>query len=168
MTDRIERFAGVKRLSYFEGQLLSAEDLRDEQTYFIAKRHLLNRALHGSGVVTGLSVTVGGDSSNGTVVVEPGLAFDNKGREIDVCAPVTLDIPRTRSSHYVIVEYTERETDAVAFPTATAETMASRSEEGAVIRYSEDDAGDGVAVGRIVPSGSGWRVDHAFKPGRCR
>ena len=169
MTDRIEHFAGVKRLNYFEGQLLSAEDLRAEQTYFIARRYLLNRALHGRGVVTGLSITVGADSSNGTVSVEPGLAFDAKGREIDVCERATLDIPSATSSQYVIVEYIERETDAIAFPTAMGETMASRIEEGAVLRISEDDAGDGVAVGRVLPSGAGgWRVDHAFKPARCR
>jgi hypothetical protein len=68
----------------------------------------------------------------------------------------------------IIVEYTGRETDAVAFPTATSETAASRIDEGAVVRRSDDDDTGGVAVGRIARSGSGWRIDHAFKPSRCR
>lgn len=165
--NKVERFGGVKRVSYFYGQLLSADDFRAEQAYLIEKRHLLNRAILGFGVVTGLAVSIGAGSSVAGVVVEPGLAIDTLGREIDLRAAVTVDIPSSASvHHYVVAEYIERETDAVAFPTATSETMASRIEEGAAVGLSED-ADPGVAVARIVRSGSGWRIDHAFKPPRC-
>lgn len=167
--DRVERFAGVKRVNYFYGQMLSADDFRAEQTYFIAKRHRLNRAVLGYGVVAGLSVTVPGDSSAPALVVEPGLAIDARGREIEVDAAVTLDIPpSTCAHHYVIVEYIERETDAVAFPTATSETMPARIEEGAVVRLSDAKDDTGVAVARIVRQGSGWEVDVGFIPPCCR
>jgi len=165
---RVERFAGVKRVNYFDGQILGAQDFRDEQAYVIEKRRLLNRTLLGRGVVAGLLVSVPAGSS-AILMVEPGLAIDNRGREIELRVAVSLDIPPAAGSpQYIIVEYTERETDAVALPTATPKTVASRIEEGAVMRFSDDDDAAGVAVGRIARSGSGWRVDHAFKPSRCR
>ena len=167
--NKVERFAGVKRVNYFAGQILGAQDFRDEQAYFIEKRRLLNRALFGRGIAAGLSVSVPAGSSAATVIVEPGLAIDDGGREIDLRAAVSLDIPSAAGSHqYIIVEYTERRTNAVALPTATSEKVASRIEEGVVVRFSDDDDAAGVSVGRIARSGSGWRVDHAFKPSRCR
>jgi hypothetical protein len=46
--------------------------------------------------------------------------------------------------------------------------MPTRVEEGAAVRFADADEATGVAVGRIVRSGTGWRIDHAFKPARCR
>jgi hypothetical protein len=43
-------------LAYFHGQLLSAADMRTEQSYFREKLKLHNRCLHGYGVVCGLEV----------------------------------------------------------------------------------------------------------------
>ena len=45
-----------KRLNYFYGQMLGAEDFRAEQNYFREKLKLHNRCLHGYGVVCGLRV----------------------------------------------------------------------------------------------------------------
>jgi hypothetical protein len=164
---RIERFSGVKRVNYFDGQILSPEDFRVEQAYLVAKRHRLNRALFGCGIVAGLTVAV--NSSPSSVTVQSGLAIDADGREIELTAPVTLDIPASTSSpQYAVVEYIERDADAVASPSATSETIPSRIEEGAAVRTSDQDDGQGVALGRIVRTGSGWRIDHGFKPSRCR
>jgi hypothetical protein len=167
--DRVERFGGVKRVNYFHGQMLSADDFRAEQTYVIARRRLLNRAVLGYGIAAGLSVSVSAGSPAPGVAVEPGLAIDRLGREIDLGSPATVDVPSSTCPHYyVVVEYIERETDPVAFPTATAETAATRIEEGAVVRVSEEADDAGVAIARIARSGSGWRIDHAFKPAKCR
>jgi hypothetical protein len=46
----------LRRLKYFYGQLLSAEDFRTEQDFFREKLKLHNRCLHGYGVVCGLLV----------------------------------------------------------------------------------------------------------------
>lgn len=45
---------GRRRLTYFHGQLLSAQDLRQEQEQFLARLRLHNLALHGHGVAHGL------------------------------------------------------------------------------------------------------------------
>lgn len=44
----------MKRVNYFEGQLLGLDDFRAEQRYHREKRKMHNRFLHGWGVVSGL------------------------------------------------------------------------------------------------------------------
>jgi hypothetical protein len=165
----VTHFVGDKRLRYFDGQLLSAADLEDEQQYLIRMRHRHNQALHGSGVVTGLAVTVSPDGSPPSAVVEPGLALDRKGRELELAAPVAVAIRSPDGSQYVIVEYTERETDPEPFATDNTLTAATRVEEGALIRLSSDGiSDDGIAIGRLVWDPTGWKIDSAFEPSRCR
>ncbi len=68
-----------KRPNYFRGQLLLETDLLAEQEYHRNQHHLHNRLLHGSGVVQGLTVSARSDTS---VLVEPGLAIDEVGRQL--------------------------------------------------------------------------------------
>jgi hypothetical protein len=165
----VERFTGEKRTRYFNGQLMDAADFAVEQQYLIGKRHLHNRELHGSGIVTGLSVTVGTDPSSSAIVVEPGLALDPRGRELELRESVVLQIGNPVGSCFVFIEYTERETDPVIPSGNVPQTVASRVEEGVRIRLSADDAGDdGLALARLVPDSTGWKIDGAFAPSRCR
>ncbi len=68
----------VRRVNYYFGQMLTVEDLQAEQDYHREMRYLHNRLL-GRGVVHGLGVTTG---DGATVVVGPGLAIDEFGREL--------------------------------------------------------------------------------------
>jgi len=70
------------RNNYFVGKRLSPDALRVEQTYLNERRHLLNRAVHGWGVVYGYPVTSGAGDSAGRIVIGPGLALDRVGREL--------------------------------------------------------------------------------------
>ena len=81
-----------ERTNFFEGRLLTAEDLRREQDYANAKRWLHNRLAHGSGVVEGLELDAGSTASPG-VTVRPGAALDPRGREIVVLAPTEIKLP---------------------------------------------------------------------------
>jgi hypothetical protein len=69
------------RNRYFRGKLLTVGDYVVEQSYHIARRHLVNRALHGWGVISGLVVTL----DKGLLGISKGLAFDRQGRELVVC-----------------------------------------------------------------------------------
>jgi len=80
----------MKRLRFFDGQLLTAKDFQAEQDYQIEKRRLHNRFLHGSGVVDGLAVSIE-DGPGGAVLVSPGLALDRDGNEILVESAVRID-----------------------------------------------------------------------------
>jgi len=50
-------FPELVRMNYFHGQMLSPRDFLAEQAYHRAKHLLINRCLHGYGVVCGLDVT---------------------------------------------------------------------------------------------------------------
>ncbi len=67
------------RNNYFEGKRLTADSFRVEQEYLLQRRWLLNRAVHGWGVVYGYRIT---SSADGRLTIGPGLAFDKPGREL--------------------------------------------------------------------------------------
>jgi hypothetical protein len=102
----------IKRLNYFTSQFLVAQDFKDEQKYHIEMRRLHNRRMHTWGIVEGLRVfrPKGNDRS---VVVLPGVAIDNKGREIVVAAETKVDLsdwgfdlnPPTRQRAFVYAAY---------------------------------------------------------------
>jgi hypothetical protein len=96
-----------ERPHYFPGKLLTAEDFELEQRYHIEKRRLLNRMLHGVGIVSGLAVSGG---AGGTVTIDPGFALDPRGREILVCEPQQLAIPESGDPVSVCLLYAEVET----------------------------------------------------------
>ena len=164
----VERLSGVKRLTYFAGQVLDASDFRGEQQYLIDRRYRHNRMLHGFGVVSGLSVTVAVDGSSSSIVVGPGLALDRYGREVEIDALVALPIGNLECPQYVIIEYIEREVDRVPSLVDGAGMVASRIEEGASIRLCDEAVtDDGLVLARLLPHSTGWRVDGAFEPARC-
>ena len=118
----------IKRTNYFHGMLMTERDFREEQIYHIERRKLLNRMLHGWGVVCGLKVkTTNPPSPN--ILVEGGLALDCFGNEILVCEEQTVDltvkpcattaaydpcaqyVPESQDQAlYVVIKYDERGT----------------------------------------------------------
>ena len=75
------RYYAFERNNYFYGKLPTSRDFEDEQNYMNNKRRLINRVLHGAGIVYGLDVVAVDESS---VVIQSGLALDSSGREIVV------------------------------------------------------------------------------------
>ena len=90
-----------ERNNYFYGKRMTARDFQDEQCYFNEKRWLINRMVHGWGVVCGLDVIPTED--NNKVEVTPGLAIDCCGREILVCGD--------EEDRYVLLNPEEHECD---------------------------------------------------------
>ncbi|HJQ36744.1 MAG TPA: hypothetical protein VKB93_06375 [Thermoanaerobaculia bacterium] len=66
------------RNNYFDGKRLTTDSFRVEQRYFLERRHLLNRAILGWGVVYGFKI----ESASGRLTIGPGLALDECGREL--------------------------------------------------------------------------------------
>jgi hypothetical protein len=67
----------LRRLQYFYGQLLSSADLQGEQSYFREKLRLINRCVHGHGVLCGLEVV----PAPGEVPCDP--EVDRKREELE-------------------------------------------------------------------------------------
>ena len=78
-------FFPFERNRYFYGKLLTVRDFEVEQRYHCTKRELLNRLVHGAGVVCGLGVTASDES---TLMIESGMALDYQGREIILPEPL--------------------------------------------------------------------------------
>jgi hypothetical protein len=68
------------RNNYFDGKRLTTDSFRVEQEYLQGRRHLLNRAMHGWGVVYGYELSA--QQVMGRLQVGAGLAFDKCGREL--------------------------------------------------------------------------------------
>lgn len=100
VSDPVRTRLHSERLHYATGELLGADDFRDEQTYH---RRQLARALlflHGSGAIAGLRVIANhqpgqnGAEDEVELEVEPGLALDRVGRLIEVPREACLRLRR--------------------------------------------------------------------------
>ena len=84
------------RNNYFTGKRLTADTFRVEQRYLLDRRHLLNRAIHGWGVVYGYPVEMAAvdqhcpGAEKGQLRIGEGLALDKVGRELVQTGPVIL------------------------------------------------------------------------------
>ena len=142
-----------ERNKYFYGKLLSVEDFNFEQKYFNDKRRLVNRLVHGIGVVCGLNVVRVDDL---TISVESGLAFDTTGREIVVDMPVTkklsmlsgYDTALSSGSNayvYLCIEYSEGEKgNAHNIVPDSAGSNADRIIEGYNLYLTSSEPDDGL------------------------
>lgn len=124
-----------KRARYFHGMLLTDRDFREEQIYHNEKRKLLNKLLHGWGVVCGLKIKPTNPVS-ASAIIEPGVALDCHGNEIVVCESQTVNVldnirsfaqnasakepcaeyqalPIQPQVLYIVIRYDEKKTDPV-------------------------------------------------------
>ena len=112
------RYYPFERNRYFYGKLLTVRDFESEQKYFNDKRRMMNRLLHGSGVLTGLQVIAVDEKS---VSVEMGAAIDALGREIVVPSPMTMKLSmmdgfsnnQYAKNVYLCIAYDEKEKEPV-------------------------------------------------------
>ena len=105
------RYYSFERNNYFYGKLLTSRDFEDEQNYMNNKRRLINRVLHGAGIVYGLNVVAVDESS---VVIQSGLALDSSGREIVVPSTQVVKLSTIRG-------YSDLKTSSVCLGIAYAE-----------------------------------------------
>lgn len=83
--DQLTRIADIDprltRTNYFDGRLLTAEDLNRDQTYLDGRLREMGRAV-GDGVVRGLDLML--DPLQATITVTPGLAVNAAGRVLEL------------------------------------------------------------------------------------
>lgn len=72
-----------QRNNYFYGKLMTVRDFESEQSYFNEKRHLLNRLVHGYGLICGFDyddIVIKSDSGGDVEI-----SFKNGGAALDCC-----------------------------------------------------------------------------------
>lgn len=164
----------LERPHFFTGQLLTAEDLRREQDYHRDKARLLNRFVHGWGVVHGLRVSGDGDA----VTVSAGLALDCAGNELVLPREERLSLSGATGRQWVVVRYTE-----VAVgerPSSGAKPEPSSIREAVAVELSRNNpsAGHvhrvgcgeshGIALAVVRPRGTRWTLQTLRSAARCR
>lgn len=151
------------RVNFFNGQMLSADDFIAEQTYGREKRRLHNRTLYGTGVVTGLSVSVDGEGE--TFTVSPGFAIDGSGNELVVESPARAKM-WGHERCFVTARYIE--TPARPVPGPDGNTQFSRIEEGCAIEAAAEEPGlEIVTLARLIRRHGRWEIDSGYEPVRA-
>ncbi len=150
--------ADIKRMRYFDQQLLVLKDFTDEQDYHVEMRRRHNRSLHTTGVAAGLDVTKTGVKE---VTVKAGMAIDNLGREIALDADTKIDLSNATlfppsSSVLVTISYVEEQTD----PSASDTNQNTRVREKFNLSAAKETAGNppdssAVQLARVVLDAQG-------------
>nr|CBH39162.1 conserved hypothetical protein [uncultured archaeon] len=110
-----------ERNKYFYGKLMTVRDFETEQSYFIEKQRLINRLIHGAGVVCGLKVEETREWTDipEKIKINPGVAIDCCGREIIVPEEKVVDLKEEYSPDdneetvYVLLKYDFCEKESV-------------------------------------------------------
>lgn len=153
MTDRIKKPGFLRRLNFFKGLFLQAEDWQKEQAYHIIKQRYHNKYLHTPGVVRGclkeLRVTAAKEGS--ALSIAPGFAIDGEGRDIYLPEAIEIDIPPLRSfkpptTIYVAANYHEKGSERRSDDANPAYTGWAFIEEGPRISVTPTIQGDNGAV----------------------
>ena len=94
----------IQRLRFTPGQDLLSRDFRDGETFEARLRHWHNRAMHRSyGVSLGLRAQP--DKKYTEVSVDPGIAYDAKGRELFLATTKTIAVPGITSPHLLVLRH---------------------------------------------------------------
>lgn len=92
---------GVENTHFFNGRLLTAEDLQTQQKADLRQRRQLGRAI-GEGVIQGMAVSVGETGTGGilpTVAITKGFALNRGGQVIELPQDVQLNLVREPLLH---------------------------------------------------------------------
>ncbi len=159
--------AGLRRVSYFAGELLGVDDFRTEQDYVRDRLNRRNRLMHGAGIVDGLAVTVTTDTSGASVVIAPGLAFAPDGNEIVLDAPSVLPLPASGSDAALLVQLAYREVPCRPV-VAGSTTQPSRVAETSATTLAALPDANAVGLARVLRVRGRWRIDPKFRAARAR
>jgi hypothetical protein len=151
----------IKRLHYFNHQFLKADDFTAEQDYHIHMRHHHNRVLHSPGIAEGLELHKVGDRE---VLVKPGTAIDERGREIVVEAEVKcgIDEKAPHREGFVMAKFAQTESDHHVQEGVEGHT---RWTESANVEIVFERPADAVLLGRLEldPYGVIQKIDHSVR-----
>jgi hypothetical protein len=124
----------LERVVFYQGELLTADDLTTLDGNNQQLRWLHNRTLHNWGIGIGFNV-IGGRGST-SVTVSPGYAIDSQGREIILSSSVKQTIPAVPSgTYYLVADYV-----GDSGQTAEEQRSATACNPGGAVRLSNDPA----------------------------
>jgi hypothetical protein len=132
----------IKRMNYYKGEFLHAEDFQCEQDFHSSLRKIHNLTLHTSGIVKGLDVIAG----TGEVTVKAGVAIDIKGRELILESDQKVTVSSSTDITIFYNEVDDPETDEGGFKGVKQKTVTCKVIAGT--------APDGVAIAKVTNVGA--------------
>jgi hypothetical protein len=165
----------LERPRFFIGQLLTAQDLALEQSYFLEKLRRHNRSLHGFGIVSGLRVT----TDSGKLAVDAGMALDCQGNEIVITSTQSLFPPASLASRrvaYVNLRYAEdsivtllsgaieSSTIKDSFEIVLEPENRNRGHRHVRARWLACGEPHALTIAKLKHSSQGWRVERSYRP----
>ncbi len=143
-----------KRLNYFTGFFMTAEDFQAEQLDHLEKRKLHNQGLHTPGILRGVKNELNVVAANGlNVRVLPGAALFGDGTEVYLDEPYVLPIKKPDASQRVYIALSRQEelTDYVENVQAKQYSGFTRTTEIPVLQVvdSKPDNRDSIELARI-------------------
>jgi hypothetical protein len=99
----------TKRLRYFDGSVLGAQDFTDEQHYVLDRQHRYSRFLNAAGIVDGLEVSQA--TAPGQIEVYPGTALDAQGRQVVLSDTRTVSLADCQGQTEVVIAYSQEEAE---------------------------------------------------------
>lgn len=173
----------ISRLNYFFGRFLTADDFTSEQNYHREKQRRHNLHCHGLGVIQGLNVSTAHKNSSWMVRIEPGVAIDPGGNEIELCTAVELRLPESPTALLVGIRFSERLSAPIPSLSdpASPSSQPSRVEEGCEVRLlpvskpsgsrakgkGVDISPDLLPLAHLARIRGAWRVSRKFKVPRA-
>lgn len=165
------------RPRFFNGRLLTAQDLEAEQAYHRDKAQFRNIQLYGTGIVSGLHI--GLDQDRSSLIVSPGYAIDTYGRDICVPSDTSIPIPPESKGLSVWIRYVEMESAPVpGLSSSTAPenpVVNSCLEEGFELAFNvlprrtggrqpaplppPNQPDEWLLLGVLLRKGTAWRLD---------
>jgi hypothetical protein len=109
----------IKNPHFFNGRILTATDLRDEQTAGLKRSRYLGQAI-GEGIAYGL--TVAADGNNPRLRVTSGLAIDRRGDGLYLGEDITLELVGTKAASLSLSPFAPCEPDTVTTLTGVVST----------------------------------------------
>ena len=109
----------IQNPHFFNGRILTATDLRDEQTAGLKRSRYLGQAI-GEGIAYGL--TVAADGSNPTLRVTSGLAIDRRGDGLYLGEDITLELVATTAASLSLSPFAPCEPKAATTLTGVVST----------------------------------------------
>jgi hypothetical protein len=156
------------RVNYFHGKLLSADDLRDDQTYFRQRLRRLNQRLYGDGVVSGLKVSIRNSNGVARVEITPGVAIDPTGEEIVVANCVALPLSGASKESYVQIRWMEQPRMPVPSTDNPAPTQYARIADTWEMVLSPIASEGVVTLARLRRISGRWTISKTKTAGKSR
>lgn len=124
---------------YFDGKLITAQDLEIEQQYHTERLNVINRSVIGGGIVSGLNARINETDTRLEVIVQPGIALDKHGRPILVLEEESLEKDEPSSEEdeiYLYLGQDRQPWETVPNPASTGSST-DRCEYNRIIEHPE-------------------------------